>query len=137
MGAQEVGFTVLSISVSLIAVFIPILFMGGIVGRLFREFAMTLATAIMISLLISLTTTPMICAYMLRPDRSSARLAKPSLPSALPTWNLTASMLTRRRAAICRLVRPWRTNSTTAHSAGVSKSSCGGRPGPFVAMRPV
>ena len=75
VGAQEVGFTVLSISISLIAVFIPILFMGGIVGRLFREFAMTLATAIMISLLISLTTTPMICAYMLRPDRDAARIA--------------------------------------------------------------
>ena len=75
VGAQEVGFTVLSISISLIAVFIPILFMGGIVGRLFREFAMTLATAIMISLVISLTTTPMICAYMLRPDRDSARSA--------------------------------------------------------------
>ena len=75
VGAQEVGFTVLSISISLIAVFIPILFMGGIVGRLFREFAMTLATAILISLMISLTTTPMICAYMLRPDRDSARIA--------------------------------------------------------------
>src|SRR6185503_9248283 len=63
------------ISVSLIAVFIPILFMGGIVGRLFREFAMTLSVAIMISLVISLTTTPMICAYMLRPHRDAARIA--------------------------------------------------------------
>ena len=68
LGAQEVGFTVLSISISLIAVFIPILLMGGIVGRLFREFALTLSTAIMVSLVISLTTTPMICAYMLRPS---------------------------------------------------------------------
>jgi len=67
LGAREVGFTVLSISISLIAVFIPILLMGGIVGRLFREFALTLSTAIMVSLLISLTTTPMICAYLLRP----------------------------------------------------------------------
>ena len=67
LGAREVGFTVLSISISLIAVFIPILLMGGIVGRLFREFALTLSTAIMVSLVISLTTTPMICAYMLRP----------------------------------------------------------------------
>ncbi|HEX4098590.1 MAG TPA: efflux RND transporter permease subunit, partial [Caulobacteraceae bacterium] len=74
-GAQEVGFTVLSISISLIAVFIPILFMGGIVGRLFREFAMTLSVAILISLLISLTTTPMICAYMLRPNRDAGRVA--------------------------------------------------------------
>ena len=74
-GAQEVGFTVLSISVSLVAVFIPILFMGGIVGRLFREFAITLTVAIMLSLVISLTTTPMICAYMLRPHRDAARTA--------------------------------------------------------------
>ncbi len=65
-GAREVGFTVLSISVSLVAVFIPILFMGGIVGRLFREFAVSLSVAIMVSLLVSLTTTPMMCAYMLR-----------------------------------------------------------------------
>ena len=67
-GAREVGFTVLSMSVSLIAVFVPILLMGGIIGRLFREFAMTLSVAIMISLVISLTTTPMMCAYLL-PDR--------------------------------------------------------------------
>src|SRR5206468_2479666 len=65
-GAREVGFTVLSISVSLVAVFTPILLMGGIVGRLFREFAVTLSTAIMISLVISLTTTPMMCARLLR-----------------------------------------------------------------------
>jgi len=65
-GAQEIGFTVLSISISLIAVFIPILLMGGIVGRLFREFAVTLATAILVSMVISLTTTPMMCAYLLR-----------------------------------------------------------------------
>jgi multidrug efflux pump len=65
-GAREVGFTVLSISVSLVAVFTPILLMGGIVGRLFREFAVTLSTAILVSLVISLTTTPMMCALLLR-----------------------------------------------------------------------
>jgi multidrug efflux pump len=65
-GAQEVGFTVLSMSLSLIAVFIPILMMGGIVGRLFREFAVVLSVAILISLLVSLTTTPMMCAYLLK-----------------------------------------------------------------------
>ncbi len=65
-GAREVGFTVLSISISLIAVFIPILLMGGIVGRLFREFAVVLSTAIMVSLVISLTTTPMMCSRLLR-----------------------------------------------------------------------
>jgi multidrug efflux pump len=66
-GASEVGFTVLSISVSLVAVFIPLLFMGGIVGRLFREFAVTLSVAVLISLVLSLTMTPMLCAWFLRP----------------------------------------------------------------------
>jgi multidrug efflux pump len=65
-GAKEIGFTVLSISISLVAVFIPILMMGGIVGRLFREFAVTLSVAIGVSLVISLTTTPMMCAILLR-----------------------------------------------------------------------
>jgi multidrug efflux pump len=67
LGAREVGFTVLSMSISLIAVFIPILLMGGIVGRLFREFAVTLSVAILVSLVVSLTTTPMMCARLLRP----------------------------------------------------------------------
>jgi len=64
-GAQEIGFTVFSISLSLIAVFIPILMMGGIVGRLFREFAVVLSTAIIVSMVVSLTTTPTMCAYLL------------------------------------------------------------------------
>ena len=67
LGAREVGFTVLSMSLSLIAVFIPILLMGGIVGRLFREFAVTLSVAVLVSLLISLTLTPMMCAKLLQP----------------------------------------------------------------------
>jgi len=67
-GAEEIGFTVFSISVSLIAVFIPLLLMGGIVGRLFREFAITLSTAIIVSMVISLSTTPMMCAYLLRDE---------------------------------------------------------------------
>ncbi len=66
-GAKEIGFTVISISISLIAVFIPILLMGGIVGRLFREFAVTLSVAIVISMVVSLTTTPMMCSRILRP----------------------------------------------------------------------
>jgi multidrug efflux pump len=76
LGAKEVGFTVLSMSVSLIAVFIPILLMGGIVGRLFREFAMTISIAILISLVVSLATTPMMCAILLRAqhDRQHGRL---------------------------------------------------------------
>ena len=68
-GAQEIGFTVFSISMSLIAVFIPILMMGGIIGRLFREFAVTLSTAILISMVISLTTTPCMCAHVLKADK--------------------------------------------------------------------
>jgi multidrug efflux pump len=67
LGAKEIGFTVLSMSTSLVAVFIPILMMGGIVGRLFREFAVTLSAAIGVSLIVSLTTTPMMCAKLLRP----------------------------------------------------------------------
>jgi len=67
-GAREIGFTVVSMSTSLVAVFIPILLMGGIVGRLFREFAITLSVAVGISLLVSLTTTPMMCALFLRRD---------------------------------------------------------------------
>ncbi|CAH1212045.1 multidrug efflux pump RND permease subunit MdtC [Candidatus Nitrotoga sp. BS] len=66
-GAREVSFTVLSMSLSLIAVFIPIMLMGGIVGRLFREFAITLSAAILVSLVVSLTVTPMMCARLLRP----------------------------------------------------------------------
>ena len=67
-GAREVGFTVVSMSTSLVAVFVPILLMGGIIGRLFREFAVTLSAAIMVSLVVSLTTTPMMCARVLRPQ---------------------------------------------------------------------
>ncbi|MDB5866306.1 MAG: mdtC, partial [Betaproteobacteria bacterium] len=74
-GAREVGFTVLSMSISLIAVFIPILLMGGIVGRLFREFAIVLSVAILVSLVVSLTTTPMMCSILLRnrPERERGR----------------------------------------------------------------
>ncbi len=72
-GASEIGFTVFSISMSLIAVFIPILMMGGIIGRLFREFAVTLATAIVISMFVSLTTTPCMCAYVLKAQKQGEK----------------------------------------------------------------
>jgi multidrug efflux pump len=72
-GAAEIGFTVLSMSVSLVAVFIPLLMMGGIVGRLFREFAVTLSIAIGVSLLVSLTTTPTMCAKFLKPSLPNER----------------------------------------------------------------
>lgn len=67
-GARQIGFTVVSISISLVAVFIPLLFMGGIVGRLFREFSVTLSASILVSAVVSLTLTPMMCARFLRPD---------------------------------------------------------------------
>lgn len=72
LAAREVGFTVLAMSVSLVAVFIPILLMGGVVGRLFREFAVTLSAAVLVSLLIALTTTPMLCARWLGQDNPSS-----------------------------------------------------------------
>ncbi|MGA2314770.1 MAG: multidrug efflux RND transporter permease subunit [Thermodesulfobacteriota bacterium] len=70
MGSREIAFTVLSMSASLVAVFIPILLMGGMVGRLFREFAVTLSVAVAISLVLSLTTTPMMCATLLKPEKT-------------------------------------------------------------------
>jgi multidrug efflux pump len=90
LGAREVGFTVLSISLSLVAVFIPLLFMGGQVGRLFREFAVTLSAAVMISLVISLTTTPMMCAWLLRPDAHERE------PGRLGRWSERAFSGVRR-----------------------------------------
>ncbi|HEX4583714.1 MAG TPA: multidrug efflux RND transporter permease subunit [Burkholderiaceae bacterium] len=78
LGAREIGFTVLSMSLSLIAVFVPILAMGGFLGRLFREFAVTLSVAILISLVVSLTTTPMMCARLLRHRQRPAAASAPS-----------------------------------------------------------
>ena len=72
-GAKEIGFTVFSISMSLIAVFIPILMMGGIIGRLFREFAVTLSTAIIISMVVSLTTTPTMCAHVFKSRKADEK----------------------------------------------------------------
>lgn len=77
LGAREVGFTVLSISVSLVAVFIPLLFMGDQTGRLFREFAVTLSVAVMISMVVSLTTTPMMCAWLLKRTRAGEEPSPP------------------------------------------------------------
>ncbi len=79
LGAREVGFTVISMSLSLVAVFLPILLMGGLVGRLFQEFAVTLSLAILISLVLSLTTTPMMCARLLKPEPHGAARKRPNL----------------------------------------------------------
>src|SRR5438132_1176663 len=97
-GAREIGFTVLSISLSLIAVFIPILLMGGIVGRLFREFAVTLSVAILVSLVISLTTTPMMCARLLKAERPHGSLYRAS-------ERLFAWMLRRYEASLSFVLR--------------------------------
>jgi multidrug efflux pump len=78
VGAKEIGFTVLSISISLVAVFTPLLLMGGIVGRLFREFAVTLSVAILVSLVVSLTTTPMMCSRLLKHNEEHGRLYRAS-----------------------------------------------------------
>ena len=78
-GAREVGFTVLSISLSLIMVFLPILLMGGILGRLFREFTVTLSIAILVSLVISLTTTPMLCALFLKTQTARGPEGRPKV----------------------------------------------------------
>ncbi|MFZ0694600.1 MAG: efflux RND transporter permease subunit [Alphaproteobacteria bacterium] len=86
LGAREVGFTVLSMSTSLIAVFIPILLMGGIVGRLFREFAVTLSIAVMVSLVLSLTTTPMMCARLLKPEPESGGWLYRASGRAFDAW---------------------------------------------------
>ena len=94
-GAREIGFTVVSISISLVAVFIPILLMGGIVGRLFREFAVTLSVAIAVSLVVSLTTTPMMCAWLLQGGRTSRSTAACSAGRASAASN-GSSAATRR-----------------------------------------
>ncbi len=113
-GSREIGFTVLSMSTSLIAVFIPLLLMGGIIGRLFREFAVTLSIAIAVSLCVSLTTTPMMCALFLKPQqdvkhgkiyRATERIFQRALDiyAAGLRWVLRqqASMLAVTAATIC------------------------------------
>jgi multidrug efflux pump len=102
-GSKEIGFTILSISMSLIAVFIPILLMAGIVGRLFREFAITLSTAIVVSMLISLTTTPMMCAYLLRDERTIKHGSAYRLTERGFTWMLS----TYSRSLTWVLKHPW------------------------------
>jgi len=102
-GAKEIGFTVLSISVSLIAVFIPILMMGGIVGRLFREFAVTLSVAIAMSLAVSLTTTPMLCSRLLKHERADEhgrlyRASEKFFDFVLKTYEISLAWVLRHPA---------------------------------------
>jgi len=105
LGAKEIGFTVLSMSTSLVAVFIPILMMGGIVGRLFREFAVTLSAAIGVSLLVSLTTTPMMCAKLLRPLDTEKHgrlyhLSEGAFDRLLKSYDLALRWVLRHQALI-------------------------------------
>ena len=105
LGAKEIGFTVLSMSTSLVAVFIPILLMGGIVGRLFREFAVTLSSAIAVSLVVSLTTTPMMCAKLLRPLHSEKhghlyRASEKAFQKLLDTYSMGLRWVLRHQALI-------------------------------------
>lgn len=100
-GASEVGFTVMSISISLIAVFIPILLMGGIIGRLFREFAVTLSVTILVSLFISLTTTPMLCALWIRRKKET-----PAEPGRLNRFfNVSERLFTNMQLAYAKTLK--------------------------------
>jgi multidrug efflux pump len=106
-GAREIGFTVLSMSTSLVAVFIPILLMGGIVGRLFREFAVVLSVAIGVSLLISLSTTPMMCARFLRTETGKHnrlyRLSENAFNRLLRTYDISLCWVLRHQVLILLL----------------------------------
>jgi multidrug efflux pump len=106
-GAREIGFTVLSMSTSLVAVFIPILLMGGIVGRLFREFAVVLSVAIGVSLLISLSTTPMMCARFLRTETGKHnrlyRLSENAFNHLLRTYDISLCWVLRHQVLILLL----------------------------------
>jgi multidrug efflux pump len=108
-GSKEIGFTILSISMSLIAVFIPILLMAGIVGRLFREFAITLSTAIVVSMVISLTTTPMMCAYLLKDERtiehgSAYRVTERGFTWMLSTYSRSLTWVLKHPAPMLTLL---------------------------------
>ena len=125
-GAREVGFTVMSMSLSLIAVFIPILFMGGIVGRLFREFAVTLSVAILVSLVVSLTTTPMMCARLLRAERhASARAPVPreraGVRAAAARLRAHARLGAAPRPLIVMLLLAARSASTSTCTSSIPK----------------
>ena len=106
IGAKEVGWTLLSMNLALVAVFISILFMGGIVERLFREFSITLVAAIMISLLVSLTLTPMLCSRWLRQARRVASQRLPAHQRPRPTGGCSAAT-TPRWAGRCGTRRWW------------------------------
>lgn len=86
-GSREVGFTVISISISLVAVFAPLVFMGGIIGRLFREFSVVLTASVLVSMLVSLTTTPMMCAQLLKPVKGEKKSGSSFWSALVGRWN--------------------------------------------------
>jgi multidrug efflux pump len=103
-GAKEIGFTVISLTVSLVAVFIPLLFMGGIVGRMFREFALTLTVAVIVSAIVSLTLTPMMCSRLLRHggefrDNAMTRLLNRMVDRAVTAYHLSLEWVLRHERA--------------------------------------
>jgi len=101
-GAREIGFTVITMSTSLVAVFIPILLMGGVVGRLFREFAVTLSVAIAVSMVVSLTATPCMCAHLLKPHESHGwlyRVSERAFNAIVAFYGRTVSVVLRHSAA--------------------------------------
>ena len=106
-GAREIGFTVVSISLSLIAVFIPILMMGGVVGRLFREFAVVLSAAILVSMVVSLTTTPMMCAALLKMPPSHSTQASLTWTGRMRRWanRFETAVLRRYRRTLAWALR--------------------------------
>ena len=103
-GSAQIGFTILSLTVSLIAVLIPLLFMGDIVGRLFREFAITLSAAILVSAAVSLTLTPMLCAKLAAAPRGAQ--ARPRGPRLAGASSTGSSPSTRARCAWCSRTSP-------------------------------
>ena len=124
-GAREVGFTVLSMSLSLVAVFIPILLMGGIVGRLFREFAITLSVAMLVSLVVSLTTTPMMCSrFSTHKSESEQGKAVPRERAGVRVRCSTATRRSLRWALRNRGCRDGAARRDAWSSTSTSTSSC-------------
>jgi len=119
-GARQIGFTLLSLTISLVAVLIPLLFMQGVIGRLFSEFAMTLAVAILLSLAISLTLTPMMCARLLRGNDAPAKQAADTATNATAT--ATAHTATNRSAASENRLQRWAARCTTHLAAWYERS---------------
>ena len=115
-GAREIGFTILSMTVSLAAVFIPVLFMGGVVGRLLHEFAVVIGAAVLISGLVSLTLTPMLCSRFLRPPHAGGGSRLYQLSERFFAGMLARSTIGRCRGRSAIAARPWRCSPSPSAS---------------------